>query len=158
HTTYSEHDIVTVTGVDDDNAGPSSQAVASADATVLQAPPLAITNSSLCTFDTNTGLAEKQFHRLLTQNSQTFPKYQDNSTNPGQFYWNVNVGGKQGQVVHVKLTVPWPFVTQGAQPIHVYDGVTLKDIGGGNFCFVPGNEIGTIQQYVVLSEYHVALG
>src|SRR5206468_2963842 len=75
HTTYSEHDIVTVTGVDDDNAGPSSQATASADALVLQAPPLAVTDSSLCTFDTNRSLTGNQYNRLLTQNASSFPNY-----------------------------------------------------------------------------------
>src|SRR6266581_4619536 len=105
HVTFSEHDIVIATGTDDDNAGPSSVGTATAEAFVLQAPPIAITDSSLCTFDTNSGLAGKQFNRLFTQDAQSFPHFKLTATNPGQFYWNVNVSGEKGSTVHVKLEV-----------------------------------------------------
>ncbi len=158
HVTFSEHDIVIATGTDDDNAGPSSVGTATAEAFVLQAPPIAITDSSLCTFDTNSGLAGKQFNRLFTQDAQSFPHFKLTATNPGQFYWNVNVSGEKGSTVHVKLEVPWPFVTQGNQPIHVYDSVSVVPKPGDNYCFVPGAELQPIGEYIYLKDYNVAFG
>jgi len=161
NTTYSERDIVTATAVDDDNAGPSSTATASDDAFVVQSPPIAVTNSSLCSFDTNAAIGGRQFKRLFTQDAQNMPYYRLTATNPGQFYYNLSLSGTPGATVHVALTLPWPFVTQGAQPIHVYDGVGLKSSTGGaatpmDFCFVPGNETKSIDKYVVLTSTNPA--
>jgi hypothetical protein len=43
------------------------------------------------------------------------------ASNPGQFSFNVYVYDRAGETV--TLTIPYPFVTQGANPIHIYSAV-----------------------------------
>jgi hypothetical protein len=59
------------------------------------------------------------------------------ASNPGQFYYNIfsSSGGTS-----VSITLPYPWVTQGAMPIHVYDSVTVTTVNG-HTCFVPGSEL-----------------
>jgi uncharacterized repeat protein (TIGR01451 family) len=149
--TFTEHDTVTVTVHDDEN----SSAKASDDARVTQSPPISLTNSSLCTFDTNPGVAGRQFKRLFSQDAQSFPYYRLTATNPGQFFYNLSVSGTPGEKKKITLELPFPFVTQGAQPIHVYDGVDIVYNPDATFCFVPGNTTASIQEFVVLKDYGV---
>ena len=44
----------------------------------------------------------------------------------------------QGSVLEFTITIPYPYVTQGANPIHVYDGATVYS-SGGQSCFQPGS-------------------
>jgi hypothetical protein len=59
------------------------------------------------------------------------------ASNPGQFSYNVvfYVGSATSPVT-LKVSVPYPFVTQGAKPVHVYSGYAYS---GG--CFTPGSEV-----------------
>src|SRR4029079_7756928 len=58
--------------------------------------------------------------------------YRFNATNPGQFYDNIFVSGTPGSSKTLNITVPYPFVTQGANPIQAHASFTLN-----NGCFVP---------------------
>ena len=49
----------------------------------------------------------RQFDRNFTLNGF----YTLGATNPGQFYWNVNVEGTPGTQKSVTLTLPWPFIS-----------------------------------------------
>jgi hypothetical protein len=129
--TYSERDVVTVSGHDDEN----SWYYGHDDAVDTQSPPIALTNSSLCTFDTNPTAPGRQFKRLFTQDTY----YGLTATNPGQFFYNLSISGTPGSKKKVTLVLPWPFVTQGNMPIHVYDSVGVTYNQDGSFCFVPGN-------------------
>jgi hypothetical protein len=55
-----------------------------------------------------------------------------NASNPGQWYYNVFYSGAPGSSFSVTIDIPWPFVTNGDNPIQVHDGTGLT---GG--CFVP---------------------
>src|SRR5262249_49824186 len=138
NTVYSETDTVTVTGNDDDNAGASSLGQAKGSATVTQALPIAITSGN-CIID--------NYRRIFTEDSA----YHYTATNPGQFFFNVAVSGTPGTKKHVTLQLPWPFVTQGSQPVTVYDSV-----GFANGCYSPSGSIYTIQNIVPLSDYGVS--
>lgn len=46
--------------------------------------------------------------------------------------------GSPGQQVTFNITLPYPFVTQGANPIHAYDWVTVTG-GNSQQCLAPGN-------------------
>jgi hypothetical protein len=50
------------------------------------------------------------------------------------------------------VTLPYPWITQGANPIEVYDGVTLKT-SGGQTCLTPGKKVFAGSQQVTLSNY-----
>ena len=64
-----------------------------------------------------------------------------------QFFYNLNVNGDPDfdDVPDVPITIElaWPFVTQGARPIHVYDSVTLETTEACPTRFLPGNETQT---------------
>jgi hypothetical protein len=59
--------------------------------------------------------------------------YRLNSSNPGQFYYNVFYAGTPGAEVTLDIEIPYPFVTQGAVPIQVHDGLGFTNEG----CYVP---------------------
>jgi uncharacterized repeat protein (TIGR01451 family) len=144
--TGSETDTVTVSG-NDDEGNPTS---ASDQATVTISPPISVTNSSLCIFDNDNDPDNgRQWRRLFTQDVQNWPSFKFNATNPGQFFYNLSVSGTPGTTVTIDLEIPWPFVTQGAKALHVYDGVTLYTNDAGETCYMPGNE--TDSQGVVLT-------
>src|SRR5262245_51101212 len=74
-----------------------------------------VTDTQLCTFDLDSGTAGSQFRLLYTPDSGGYWKL--NATNPGQFYYNVFDNNPTGKI---QFTLPYPWVTQGAQPIHAY--------------------------------------
>jgi hypothetical protein len=56
-----------------------------------------------------------------------------NATNPGQFYYNAFVEPVGVETFDMTITVPWPFVTQGAKPVHVYDADATEVVSNGCF-------------------------
>ena len=95
-----------------------------------------ITDSSLCD-------AGKSFELNFTpdKGDACDPEYKLSSSNPGQFYYNLFFDAAELQETDGKLTVsiPFPFVLQGANPIHAYSSVTVDD-ETCKFCFNPGDE------------------
>jgi hypothetical protein len=102
-----------------------------------------VTNSGLCTFDVNPDRDGDQFRLIYTpdqpHSAPTAPRWKLNASNPGQFYWNVFVTGTPDTEETITLTIPYPFVTKGANPVHVFDGVTIDS--GDETCLTPGNAI-----------------
>jgi hypothetical protein len=113
-----------------------------------------VTSSSLCTFDVdNDDSNGNQFRLLLTPDVQLgYGIYKLNASNPGQYYYSVlhynpTVGNET-----VTLTIPFPFVTQGATPLHVYNSVTTQ-VNGSNVCLLPGTELFNQQSIIELAGY-----
>jgi plastocyanin len=112
----------------------------------MNVPAMAVTDSSLCIFDRNLETEDvREWRRIFIQDPQNWPNYAFKATNPGQFFWNVSVQGNPGDTVDVTLRVPWPFVTQGARPIHVYPSIGYYERqvdeapeGTLETCFIPG--------------------
>src|SRR3989304_7528753 len=69
-----------------------------------------MTNTELCS------LPNDQFRLLFTPDMGKGFKL--NATNPGQFYYNMFYVGAGNETV--TLTLPYPWVTQGNMPIHMY--------------------------------------
>jgi YHS domain-containing protein len=105
-----------------------------------------ITDSSLCTFDIDSGTPGSQFRLIYTPDLSTWKL---NASNPGQFYYNVFDNAPTGTVY---FTLPYPFVTQGAVPIHVYSSVTIATVNG-HTCLIPGIEIAHSSAQVTLASY-----
>ena len=101
------------------------------------------TNSELCQYDFS-AIAGNQF--LLNFRKDKGNSYTLNSSNPGQFYYNV-VPDHTGTVT---VTIPYPFVTAGATPIHVYTGFTWDE---ATRCYTPGSTIYTSTQQKTLASY-----
>jgi len=118
--------------------------------------PSNMTNSSLMCFDTDANLPGRQFNLIHQQDSAN--GYVVNSTNPGQFYDNIlYTEGVPGSMVTLTFRVPYPFITQGANPIHVYSGVSVT----GTFpCvgFTPGTDISSGFTMTATGGHHTTSG
>jgi hypothetical protein len=109
-----------------------------------------ITDTSLCTFDLDTSSsAPGNTFRLIYTPDSSPSIYKLNASNPGQFYYNVFDNAPTNTI---KFTLPYPFVTQGATPIHVYNSVTLQSVNGQT-CLVPGTEIANSGSGITLDSY-----
>jgi hypothetical protein len=114
--------------------------------TVACLPPSFVTDSSLCTFTS-------PFRLIFTQDPTNMPCYKLTASNPGQFYYNMTYLGSPGQqTATFYITLPYPFVTQGAQPIHAYDSVGIQN-SGGQTCLTPGNPLFVSSDQVTLASY-----
>jgi hypothetical protein len=102
-----------------------------------------VTDSSLCPFDVSELACEetgRQFRTVLTPSPRDgWPAYKLNSSNPGQYFYNAIVEGDpfstSNTTIPVTVNLAYPFVTQGATPVHVYDATALSFDPDG--CFVP---------------------
>jgi hypothetical protein len=90
-----------------------------------------LTSSSLCEFG-------DYFKLGFTPDMQNWPgHYRLSSINPGQFYYNLFYIG-DGEPLEVNI--PYPFITQGAVPVHVYGGVFVSE-GSNGLYFTPSGEL-----------------
>ena len=98
-----------------------------------------VTSSSLCTFDIDSGRAGDQFRLLFTTD---VGGYRMTATNPGQFYYNMFTyyGLAEDRRLTMSLTLPYPFVTQGATPIHAYTSASISEMYGEE-CITPSGEV-----------------
>ena len=108
-----------------------------------------VTSGGRCAFDRDTQTAGQQFRLLFTKHPDAPGGYKLSASNPGQFSDNVFFDAAPGSSAKVSIEIPYPFVTQGAKPIHVTDGVTFKD-----GCFVPGTDI---TRNFIISKTSIAL-
>jgi hypothetical protein len=138
--------IGTATGSYTDSAGHSRTASDTDASGYYSSTPGLATNSSLCDFGSNFTLVFTPDMKWYTSSTQA---YKLSDSNPGQFYYNVFQTGGDGTVT---LTLPYPFVTQGATPIHVYSGLTAVQ-NNGQTCLQPTGEIKNYQTQVTLGSY-----
>ena len=96
-------------------------------------------------------VAGQQFRLIYTQDVYDPQKYKLTSSNPGQFFYNVfYTEAGPDHAVTFTLTIPFPFVTQGATPVHVYSTVTIATGPDGQTCLIPGQEIWNAKEYITL--------
>ena len=115
--------------------------------------PNDVTDSSLCIFDRDPyNDFEQDFRLLFTPDIKHAPYYKISSTNPGQLFYNVFYKGTPGDEITLDICIPYPYVTHGANPIHVYDWVYLEECDGG-VGFVPGNAVYSEKTYITLDDY-----
>jgi uncharacterized repeat protein (TIGR01451 family) len=108
--------VVTASGVDD-----WGWPVSDTDTWTVVALPLSqVTDTSFCVFDKDPDTPGQQFRLLFTQNPHNPGTYKLTSSNPGQWYYNVFYLGTEGEEITLDITIPYPFVTQGAVPTHAY--------------------------------------
>jgi hypothetical protein len=97
--------------------------------------PGAVTNSSLCDYG---GV----FNLIFTPDFNSGSNhYKLSDSNPGQTFYNLfydaSVVGDE-----VVIEVPYPFVTQGGNPVHAYGGLMVApETEDGLNCFQPFNEL-----------------
>jgi hypothetical protein len=109
-----------------------------------------VTSSELCEFDRDSNLGGDQFRLLFTQDPAAPTAWKLTDSNPGQFFDNVFYLGAGG--TSLTLRVPYPFVTQGAVPIHIYDSAT-SSVSSAGICLSPGNEVANSAAQISLASY-----
>lgn len=136
--------------VDEDNdAGDAEQ---NNDCSDSMAVTGALVTRGGCTFDLNTETPEETFRNIFTPDMNT-SSYKLFATNPGQLFLNVATF-TDGDPVDVNI--PYPFVTQGATPVHVYGDwtTTVND----KVCFDPSDQLWTQDDQVALDDYQGTFG
>jgi hypothetical protein len=107
-----------------------------------------VTDSSLCPFDFDPDSdPDSQFRLIFTPDQNLLTSSKLSASNPGQFYYNAMYVGPGEETIEIEL--PFPFVTKGGNPVHVYDSVTPEDDG----CFTPGDEVASAKTFVTLEDY-----
>jgi hypothetical protein len=98
-----------------------------------------VTTSDLCYFDVDDNPTnERQFKLIFTPDVPTNPNlYRLTASNPGQFYYNIFYVGTLSTGNSFTIELPYPFVTQGANPVHVYSSLNTGPCG----CLIPQGEI-----------------
>jgi len=92
----------------------------------------AVTDASGCSFGS-------PFRLIFIQNNTNVhlvPVYELVTSNPGQFGYNVFFNGTAGTPVTLVVSIPYPFVTHGSNPIQVF-----SNFGVQSGCFTPMNNI-----------------
>jgi hypothetical protein len=80
------------------------------------------------------------FRLIFTQDPLDISDYRLTASNPGQFQYTIFCVGVPGDAVTLHITIPYPFVTQGAVPIHLYSHVDSHFVpygGVGGFTIDP---------------------
>jgi hypothetical protein len=92
-----------------------------------------------------------QFRLLFSPDVQNWVAYRLDASNPGQTFYNVIYDASAAGDGDVKLTVtvPYPYITVGGMPLHVYDDVGLD---GAN-CYVPGEALLSAPMFITLDDW-----
>ncbi|OYX44933.1 MAG: hypothetical protein B7Z02_03725, partial [Rhodobacterales bacterium 32-67-9] len=143
----------TATGTFTDDAGTTANVSDSDDSAYYVLDPGYVTNSSLFDFG-------DIFNLIFTPAFQYGSNmYKLSDSNPGQFYYNTffDAADPDGDPMTddagtVTIDVPYPFVTQGANPIHWYTGVTVDDSSGA-ISFDPGTAAGSQASTFTIGDY-----
>jgi hypothetical protein len=80
-----------------------------------------VTDTEFCIFDVDPERDGQQFRLIFTPDFSKGAIYKLSASNPGQFYYNVFFVGTPGDEVTIDIRIPYPFVTNGAVPVHVYE-------------------------------------
>jgi hypothetical protein len=117
-----------------------------------------VTDSSLCPFDmypdeSCTGDPEsREFRLTFPPDVQNWVAYKLVASNPGQYFYNLVVEGTPYTTVPVDISIAYPFVTQGAMPVHVYDALELAFDPDG--CFLPPEmALAAFDQQITIDDY-----
>ena len=85
-----------------------------------------------CKFDDGCGDVDDyceqtgQFRLVFSPDVKNYPAHKLVASNPGQTFYNLIVDGDPSETVPVIIEIPYPYVTVGGQPVHVYDGTNVR--------------------------------
>ena len=93
-----------------------------------------------------------QFRAIFSPDVQNWAAYRLNGSNPGQTFYNIiyDASGAPGDVT-LNITIPYPYVTVGGMPLHVYDGATVGTDASG--CLDPSNALLSGPLFVTLQDW-----
>jgi hypothetical protein len=101
------------------------------------------------------GICEQsdQFRLLFSPDVKNWTAYRLNASNPGQTFYNIiydatDVGGDD---ITLTVTVPYPYVTVGGSPLHIYDAAAVRSNGVG--CLAPEGAIRSEPMFITLDDW-----
>jgi hypothetical protein len=98
---------------------------------------------------------ENQFKLVFTPDGRIWPGYKLNASNPGQTFYNLIY---EGPPTVLTISVPYPYVTVGATPIHIYDADQVGNVQDDD-CFVPPEDtLGEFGSQITLDDWIVGEG
>jgi hypothetical protein len=102
-------------------------------------------------------MQSKQFRLNFNPDAQNWVAYRLNASNPGQYYYTAiyDASGHLGDLV-VDIVVPYPFVTQGAMPLHVYDADEVPSSAYG--CPDPQRALTEFATVITMADWIQGLG
>ncbi len=127
----SYSNVGTASGDYSDDVGNSTTVTDSDGSSYYGLPAGDVTNSSLCDFG-------DQFRLIFTPDFVSGNNlFKLSDSNPGQFFYNVFYDAAEVGTT-VTMEIPYPFVTQGGNPVHAYGGLFVDDTGP---CYDPVDEL-----------------
>ncbi len=100
---------------------------------------------------------EEQFRLVFTPapTDGTWPSYKLTASNPGQTFYNLisdDPGCTPGVTTETfEITIPYPYVTVGAMPVHVYDGDVAN--APDDDCFMPDEALDSFDTQISLEDW-----
>ena len=94
--------------------------------------------------------ANRDFRLVFTPDVSLWPAHKLNASNPGQYRYNVYAAGTAGETQTTSISIPFPFVTQGAVPVHVYDAL---GVANEEECFAFGDEVGGFSPIITAADW-----
>jgi hypothetical protein len=111
-----------------------------------------VTDGTYCISDRYPDTLDREFRLLFTPDMQNYPASKLMVSNPGQFYYNVFYKDG-GESTTIDVTIPYPFVTQGATPAHTYSSVSVYTNDKGETCVMPGEDGDALPAEITLESY-----
>jgi hypothetical protein len=93
-----------------------------------------------------------QFRLPFAPDGRNWVAYKLVASNPGQFFYNaIYDASDDDDGVTFEIFIPYPFVTQGATPLHVYDADLVPSNGSG--CLAPETALADAQTEILLEDW-----
>ena len=100
--------------------------------------------------DGGTCVPSDQFRLAFSPHVENWVSYKLNASGPGQFSYNaIFEPDGPGDVLY--LYIPYPFVTQGATPLHLYDAALVDSNGEG--CLAPEGSLANGKTVIGLEDW-----
>jgi hypothetical protein len=101
------------------------------------------------------GICEQsdQFRLLFSPDVKNWAAYKLNASNPGQTFYNLmyDASGAGDSDVKLTVTIPYPYITVGGMPLHIYDGEAVR--GNGQGCLDPTLGIRSEPMFITLDDW-----
>jgi Cys-rich repeat protein len=110
----------------------------------------AVTDSSLCRFDeypAACGTGAREFRLVFTPDVKIWPGHKLSASNPGQTFYNLITENQSP----VTVEIPYPYVTVGGMPVHVYCADDLQYNSAG--CFVPPAAVASYPLQITMADW-----
>jgi len=121
--------------------------------TIVQVAP-SLTTGTFCSFDKNMVTEEQEFRALFAPDGRGGTQFV--TTNPTLLYYNLFFFGSPGDILELRIDIPYPFVTLGEFSISAYQNLTISGDDERRACLVDKDDdkIWELNERVSWDQYH----